>query len=60
MCGETCRTGASRIGGAPSSAAWSIEHYDVSLRGVTDLTVTIRPDLANRALRATLTRLALQ
>jgi hypothetical protein len=45
---------------SPSGATRQIEHYDVSLRGVTDLTLTIRPDLANRPLPATLTRLALQ
>jgi hypothetical protein len=45
---------------SPLGATHQVEHYDVSLRGVTDLRVTIRPDLANRALRATLTRLALQ
>jgi hypothetical protein len=45
---------------SPSGATRQIEHYDVSLRDVTDLTVTIRPDLANRPFLATLTRLALQ
>jgi hypothetical protein len=45
---------------SPQGATRQIEDYDVTLRGVTDLTVAIRPDLANRPLLATLTRLALQ
>jgi hypothetical protein len=45
---------------SPSGATREIEDYDVDLRGVTDLTLTIRPDLSNRPLVATLTRLALQ
>jgi hypothetical protein len=45
---------------SPSGATREIEDYDVSLRALTDLTLTIRPDLAHRPVVATLTTLALQ
>ena len=45
---------------SPSGATREIEHYHVDLRGLTDLTVVIIPDLSNRPRVATLTRLALR
>jgi hypothetical protein len=45
---------------SPSGAIREIEHYTVNLRGLTDLTLTIRPDLGHRLRVATLTRLAFQ
>jgi hypothetical protein len=45
---------------SPSGATRQIEDYDVNLRGVTHLTLTIRPDLANRPVVAKLTTLAVR
>jgi hypothetical protein len=45
---------------SPSGATRQMEHYRVSLPGLTDLRLTIRPDLSNGPHVATLARLALQ